>query len=99
MQIYGLCRSLPCRLLYEGENMLVIHPDECTTGVCEPECPAEAITDDSDDTSKEWIEINRKYAEIWPNINKIGTSDDRDNWKDVKNKYKDHFSPNPGKGT
>ncbi len=29
---------------YEGENMLVIHPDECIDcGVCEPECPAEAI--------------------------------------------------------
>jgi ferredoxin len=25
---------------YEGENMLVIHPDECIDcGVCEPECP------------------------------------------------------------
>ena len=24
---------------YEGENMLVIHPDECIDcGVCEPEC-------------------------------------------------------------
>ena len=29
---------------YEGENMLVIHPDECIDcGVCEPECPADAI--------------------------------------------------------
>ena len=81
--------------------MLVIHPDECIDcGVCEPECPAEAITDDSEESSKEWIEINRKYAEIWPNINKMGTPpEDAEKWKNVDNKYEKHFSPNPGKGT
>ena len=34
----------PVDCFYEGENMLVIHPDECIDcGVCEPECPVEAI--------------------------------------------------------
>ena len=34
----------PVDCFYEGENMLVIHPDECIDcGVCEPECPPEAI--------------------------------------------------------
>ena len=34
----------PVDCFTEGENMLVIHPDECIDcGVCEPECPAEAI--------------------------------------------------------
>ena len=29
----------PVDCFYEGENMLVIHPDECIDcGVCEPEC-------------------------------------------------------------
>jgi ferredoxin len=29
----------PVDCFYEGENMLVIHPDECIgCGVCEPEC-------------------------------------------------------------
>ncbi len=33
----------PVDCFYEGE-FLVIHPDECIVcGVCEPECPAEAI--------------------------------------------------------
>ena len=33
----------PVDCFYEGENMLVIHPDECIDcGVCEPECPADA---------------------------------------------------------
>ena len=34
----------PVDCFYEGENMLVIHPDECIDcGVCEPECPNQAI--------------------------------------------------------
>jgi NAD-dependent dihydropyrimidine dehydrogenase PreA subunit len=33
----------PVDCFYEGENMLVINPNECIDcGVCEPECPAEA---------------------------------------------------------
>ena len=32
----------PVDCFYAGENMLVIHPDECIDcGVCEPECPAD----------------------------------------------------------
>src|SRR5205807_8605868 len=39
----------PVDFFYEGENMLVIHPDECIDcGVCEPECPVEAIIPDSE---------------------------------------------------
>ena len=39
----------PVDCFYEGENMLVIHPDECIDcGVCEPECPADAIKPDTD---------------------------------------------------
>ena len=42
----------PVDCFYVGANMLVIHPDECIDcGVCEPECPAEAIVPDSDDKS------------------------------------------------
>ena len=37
----------PVDCFYEGENMLVIHPDECIDcGVCEPECPVDAIKAD-----------------------------------------------------
>ena len=33
---------------YEGDNILVINPDECIDcGVCEPECPADAILPDA----------------------------------------------------
>jgi len=58
----------PVDCFYEGENMLVINPDECIDcGVCEPECPAEAILPESPDLA-EWVEHNRKYSALWPNI-------------------------------
>ena len=91
----------PVDCFYEGENFLAINPDECIDcGVCEPECPVDAILSDTEDGIEKWAEINRKYSEIWPNINKIGTPpDDRDDWKDVSNKFEKHFSEKPGKGT
>ncbi len=48
----------PVDCFYVGENMmLVIHPDECIDcGVCEPECPVEAIVADSDDKATPWLE-------------------------------------------
>ena len=52
----------PVDCFYEGENMLVIHPDECIDcGVCEPECPIEAIHSDADEDMEKWLEINKKY--------------------------------------
>ena len=60
----------PVDCFYEGENMLVIHPDECIDcGVCVPECPAEAIVADTEPSATaHWLEINRTYAGLWPNI-------------------------------
>ena len=38
----------PVDCFYEGDETLVINPDECIDcGVCEPECPAEAIISDT----------------------------------------------------
>ena len=87
----------PVDCFYEGENMLVIHPDECIDcGVCEPECPLDAIKPDTDDGLADWLELNRKYAEEWPNITRQKDPlPDSDDWRDVKDK-KEHFSPNPG---
>ena len=54
----------PVDCFYEGENMLVIKPDECIDcGVCEPECPVEAIYPDSQMEDVEpWLKINTKYS-------------------------------------
>ena len=89
----------PVDCFYEGENMLVIHPDECIDcGVCEPECPVDAIKPDTDDGLAEWLELNREYAEKWPNITREKDAPaDADDWRDIKDK-KQYFSPNPGDG-
>ena len=59
----------PVDCFYEGENMLVIHPDECIDcGVCEPECPVDAIKPDTEPGLEKWLEFNAEYAKIWPNI-------------------------------
>ena len=89
----------PVDCFYEGENMLVIKPDECIDcGVCEPECPAEAIIPDTDSGADKWVEVNREYAESWPNITrKAEAPADADSWKGVDNKFDQHFSPNPAK--
>ena len=49
----------PVDCFYEGENMLVINPDECIDcGVCEPECPEDAILPDTDPAGAEWVTFN-----------------------------------------
>ena len=76
----------PVDCFYEGENMLVIHPDECIDcGVCEPECPAEAIQPDTESAAAKFAEMNAKGE----------PPADADDWKDVANKFEEHFSPNP----
>jgi ferredoxin len=91
----------PVDCFYEGENMLVIHPDECIDcGVCEPECPAEAIKPDTEPAATpEWLALNLKYAAAWPNIiaKKEPPADARD-WDGVPGKFENHFSDAPGGG-
>jgi ferredoxin len=88
----------PVDCFYEGENMLVIHPDECIDcGVCEPECPAEAIVPDTDDRATKWLELNRDYSGQWPNITrKKDAPADADEFKGVDGKFEKFFSPKAG---
>ena len=80
----------PVDCFYEGPNFLVIHPDECIDcALCEPQCPVNAIysEDELPDDQKEFLEINRRLAEQWPNITiKKEAPPDADDWKEVKNK-------------
>jgi len=89
----------PVDCFYEGENTLAINPDECIDcGVCEPECPIEAIKPESEELLP-WIEINREYAMQWPNITKKKDPlPEAEQFKNVENKYEQFFSPNPGSG-
>jgi ferredoxin len=50
----------PVDCIYEGEDQLYIHPDECIDcGACEPECPVEAIFAE-EDVPSEW----KGYTEV-----------------------------------
>lgn len=90
----------PVDCFYEGENTLVIHPDECIDcGVCEPECPIEAIVPDTDSRGQKWLELNRDFSTQWPNITrKKPALPDADDYKNEKGKYEKYFSSNPGNG-
>src|SRR3982074_1959364 len=53
----------PVDCFYEGENMLIIHPDECIDcGVCEPECPIDAIKPDTEPGLEKWLSLNATSA-------------------------------------
>jgi ferredoxin len=85
----------PVDCFYEGNNMLMINPDECIDcGVCEPECPVEAIKPESEELVN-LIELNRKYSAIWPQITtKKDPLPDADKHKDEKNKFEKYFDEN-----
>jgi ferredoxin len=82
----------PVDCFYEGELMLVINPDECIDcGVCVPECPVDAIKEESPDLIK-WIEINKELSAKWPNITvKKPPLPDADNYKSEKNKFEKYI--------
>ncbi len=90
----------PVDCFYEGENMLVIHPDECIDcGVCEPECPAEAILPDTEPGLEHFLEINTKFADIWPNITAQKRQPaDAEKFDGEKDKFKKYFTEAPGEG-
>ncbi|MBL6946639.1 MAG: ferredoxin family protein [Rhodospirillales bacterium] len=92
----------PVDCFYEGENFLAINPDECIDcGVCEPECPAEAIVPDTEPGIEEWMERNRAFSQEkgWPVITKKGeTAPDAEEWKDKPDKLQ-FLSEAPGKGS
>src|SRR5438046_10128248 len=65
----------PVDCFYEGENMLVIHPDECIDcGVCEPECPPKAILPDSDPKAEKWLKMNADFSVRRPKMTRKGTT-------------------------
>jgi ferredoxin len=84
---------------YEGENMLVINPDECIDcGVCEPECPPNAILPDTEKGLEKWLELNRGLSTTWPNITRKGEAPaDADAFKGLPDKFEKLFNPEPAK--
>src|SRR3954451_15379972 len=89
--------SVDC--FYEGEHFLAISPKECIDcGVCEPECPVDAIKPDTeDDPDGKWLKLNTEYAKIWPNITVKGEAPaDAADFERETGKLEKYFSPKPG---
>ncbi|NJK88055.1 MAG: ferredoxin family protein [Myxococcales bacterium] len=83
----------PVDCFHEGQNMLVIDPDECIDcGACEPECPTTAIFSEDDLPEKwsEFVELNRRLASGWPVISsKKDPLPEADQFKEVEGKRAD----------
>ena len=61
-------------------------------------CFLEVVPPFIEDGMEKWVEINRKYSEIWPVITvKKTPPKDAEKWKDIPNKYEKFFSEKPGK--
>lgn len=59
----------PVDCFHEGENMLVIDPEECIDcGACVSECPVSAIyaPDDLPAEHDQYIELNARLSREWP---------------------------------
>jgi ferredoxin len=74
----------PVDCFREGENFLVIDPDECIDcTLCVAECPAEAIfaEDDVPEDQRHCTELNATLARSWkPIIERKDPLPDADDW-------------------
>lgn len=91
----------PVDCFYEGAAMLVIHPEECIDcAVCVPACPAEAILPDTDPNAAQWVDLNRQYSKLWPNIRtKKSPLPEAEEYKTTPDKMGRFFTPDPGTGS
>lgn len=80
----------PVDCFHEGPKSLVINPDVCIDcGLCEPECPVEAIFAEDEIKDKSMIDMNLRLSKIWPVISKKKEPlKDAETWKNVNNKLK-----------
>lgn len=82
----------PVDCFHEGPNFLVINPEICIDcALCVPECPVEAIYEESDLPEKyhDYIQLNAELAEVWPVIDSAKEPlEDADQWADKDGKRK-----------
>lgn len=69
---------------------MVIDPDICIDcALCVPECPADAIFQDSEMPAEqsEYLEINAQLCQQWPNITELKAPPvDADKWNGIADK-------------
>ena len=82
----------PVDCFYEVDDMLVINPIECIDcGVCEPECPVDAIVPEQalpEGERERWYAINEVLSEQGKNITEVKDElEDAEKWNGIPNKY------------
>ncbi|GAA3964640.1 ferredoxin FdxA [Allohahella marinimesophila] len=82
----------PVDCFHEGPNFLVIDPEVCIDcALCVPECPVEAIFDESDLPPQfvEYTALNAELAQQWPVIDSAQTPlADAEEWAEKSDKRK-----------
>lgn len=85
----------PVDCFHEGENFLVIDPDECIDcSLCVPECPIDAIYAEEDvpEDQIHFIKLNADLSLKWPVISEMKPHpEDAKKWEGVPGKVK-HLS-------
>jgi ferredoxin len=80
----------PVDAFFEGPNFLVIDPSICIDcALCVPECPAEAIYQDTEipDDQVHYISLNDELSQKWPVITELkAAANDADEWNGVPDK-------------
>lgn len=80
----------PVDCFHEGENFVVINPEECIDcTLCITECPVNAIflEDDVPTKWREYIDVNARLSKTWKIINKKKDAmPSADEWKAIDNK-------------
>jgi ferredoxin len=80
----------PVDCFHEGPTFLAIDPEVCIDcGVCEPECPVDAIRphDRLGDDQLIYVQLNRELAQVWPGIyEQKDPLPDAEHWANVKGK-------------
>ena len=78
----------PVDCFYEGENFLVINPDECIDcGVCEPECPLDAIKSDNDDSLEDkdkWLLLIKSFLHYGLILQKKAPMPEHEKYRNIK---------------
>ena len=72
---------------------------KCKYTDCVEVCPVDAIKPDTEPGLEKWLEINREYADKWPNITaKKEALPEADAHKAEEGKFEKYFSDKPGGG-
>lgn len=74
----------PVECFYEGEDQLLINPDECIDcGACVPECPVEAIYPDTD-VPADWQSFTQKNIEAFKSNPDLPKAVNKAKWEGEK---------------